>query len=161
MTNWPALASRETAFVRPALLLSGLPFDCLPPGAVGLLADVFDTDADVREALYALRHTAKQFFAPQMGKALQKYVQANNGQLPTDVSQLTPYFESPVDDATLARYQMIRTGAVGDLQPDEMIVAEKAAVDDEYDELFQIGLYGQRFQGVGKKTGENGASSWP
>jgi hypothetical protein len=41
MTIWPALASRETAFVHPALLLTGPPFGCLPPGAVGLLADVF------------------------------------------------------------------------------------------------------------------------
>jgi len=80
--------------------------------------------------------------------------------LPTDVSQLKPYFEFPVDDATLARYQMIRTGTVGDLQPDEMIVAEKAAVDDEYDELFQIGLLGRRSQGVGKKTGQIGWSSF-
>src|SRR5438876_170024 len=40
-----------------------------------------DTDAGVREALFWLRDTAKQFFAPKMGKALQKYVQANNGQL--------------------------------------------------------------------------------
>jgi len=119
-----------------------------------------DTDAGVREALFWLRSTAKQFFAPRMGKALQKYVQANNGQLPTDVSQLKPYFESPVDDAALARYKMIRTGTVGDLQPDEMIVAERAAVDDEYDELYYIGLYGRRSQGVGKKAGENGWSSF-
>ena len=120
-----------------------------------------DTDAGVREALFWLRNAAKQFFTRQMWQALRKYVQSNNGQLPTDVSQLKPYFEVPVHDTTLARYKMIRTGNAGDLQPDEMIVAEKAAVDDEYDELFQIGLYGQRFQGVGKKTGENGASSWP
>jgi len=55
---------------------------------------------------------------------------------------------------------MIRTGNAGCLQPDEMIVAEKAAVDDEYDILFQIGLYGSRFLGVGKKGGENGASTF-
>jgi myosin heavy subunit len=120
-----------------------------------------DTDAGVREALFWVRNAAKQFFTRQMWQALRKYVQSSNGQLPTDVSQLKPYFEVPVHDTTLARYRMIRTGNAGDLQPDEMIVAEKAAVDDEYDELFQIGLYGQRFQGVGKKTGENGASSWP
>ena len=119
-----------------------------------------DTDAGVRQALYALRDGAKQVFSLQMGKALQKYVQANNGQLPTDVSQLKPYFESPVDDATLARYKMIRTGTAQDLQPDEMIVAEKAAVDDEYDALFLIGLNSRRSQGVGKKAGENGWGSF-
>jgi RNA polymerase sigma factor (sigma-70 family) len=119
-----------------------------------------DTDVGVREAMSSLRYAAKQDFAPQMGQALQKYVQANNGQLPTDVSQLKPYFKAPVDDATLARYQMIRTGNAGGLQPDEMIVAEKAAVDDEYDILFQIGLYGQRSQGVGKEAGQSGRASF-
>ena len=117
-----------------------------------------DTDAGVREALFWLRNAAKQFFTRQMWQALRKYVQSNNGQLPTDVSQLKPYFESPVDDATLARYKMIRTGTVGD--PDEMIVAEKAAVDDEYDALYQIGLNSRRSQGIGKKTGENGSGTW-
>ena len=66
-----------------------------------------DTEAGVREALSDLRNLAKEKFAPQMGKALQAYAQANGGQLPTDASQLKPYFELPVDDAALARYQMI------------------------------------------------------
>src|SRR5947209_1488548 len=69
-----------------------------------------DTDAGVREALFWLRNAAKQFFTRQMWQALRKYVQSNNGQLPTDVSQLKPYFEVPVHDTTLARYRMIRTG---------------------------------------------------
>jgi hypothetical protein len=52
-----------------------------------------DTEAGVREALSDLRNLAKEKFAPQMGKALQAYAQANEGQLPTDASQLKPYFE--------------------------------------------------------------------
>ena len=65
-----------------------------------------------------------------------------------------------MDDATLARYQVIRTGNVSDLQPDEMIVAEKAAVDDEHDNLFEIGLNSQRSHGVGKNTGNTGSGRW-
>jgi len=120
-----------------------------------------DTDAGVRQALSSLRDVAKQIFAPKMGKALQKYVQANNSQLPTDVSQLKPYFDSPVDDAALARYQMIKAGNAGDLQPDEMIMTEKAAVDDDYDTLSQIGLNARSSQGVGKNQGKSGSGgSW-
>jgi len=121
-----------------------------------------DTDVGVRQALSSLREIAKQYFAPQMGKALQKYVQENNGQLPADVLQLKPYFESPAsgDDATLARYQMIRTGNVADLQPDEMILAEKAAVDDEYDNLIQISLNSWKSQSVGKYTGNTAYGRW-
>jgi cell division protein FtsL len=109
-----------------------------------------DTDAGVREALSVLRNLAKEKFAPQIGKALQAYAQANGGQLPTDASQLKPYFEVPVDDAALARYQMTVTGNVRDLQPGQLIVAERAAVDDEYDYLFQVGLNSQSSRGVGQ-----------
>lgn len=119
-----------------------------------------ETDADVRQALSSLRDIAKQFFAPEMGKALGKYTQANNGQLPTDVAQLKPYFDSPVDDATLQRYQILKTGTVSNLQPNEMVVAEKAPVDDDYDNLFQIGLNSRRSQGVGKNSGNTAMGSW-
>ena len=118
------------------------------------------TDEGVRQALSELRDIAKQIFAPEMGKALHKFVQANNGRLPTDILQLKPYFESLVDDATLARYQVIRTGNVSDLQPDEMIVAEKAAVDDEHDNLFEIGLNSRRSHGVGKNAGNSSSGRW-
>jgi hypothetical protein len=111
-----------------------------------------DTDAGVRQALAELRNLAKADFAPQIAQALRAYIQANAGQLPPDASQLRPYFELPVDDAILARYQMIGTGNAGDLPSGQMIVAEKAAVDDEYDYLFQIGLNSRK--SVGNHTSE-------
>ena len=111
-----------------------------------------DTDAGVRQALAELRNLAKADFAPQIAQALRAYIQANAGQLPPDASQLRPYFELPVDDAILARYQMIGTGNAGDLPSGQMIVAEKAAVDDEYDYLFQIGLNSRK--SVGNLTSE-------
>jgi RNA polymerase sigma factor (sigma-70 family) len=119
-----------------------------------------DTDAGVREALSQLRDIAKQTAAPRMGKALQQYVQANNGELPSEVSQLKPYFETPVDEALLARYEMIKTGKMADLQPGEMVVGEKAPVDDDYDSLQQIGLNGRKSIGVGKHAGNNSGGSW-
>jgi hypothetical protein len=120
----------------------------------------FDTDADVREALASLRNLAKQSFAPQLGQALQAFAQANNGQLPADASQLKPYFKSPVDDATLARYQMIGTGNVRDLQPLQMVIAEKAVVDDHYDSLFQIGLDGRKSQSFGPNGNVGESVAW-
>jgi len=36
--------------------------------------------------------------------------------LPGDWSQLKPFFETPVDDATLARYSLLQTGQLGDAQ---------------------------------------------
>jgi RNA polymerase sigma factor (sigma-70 family) len=119
-----------------------------------------EADADVRQALSSLRDIAKQLFAPMMGKALRDYTQANNGQLPTDLSQLKPYFDSRVDDATLQRYQVLKTGNVSDLQPNDMVLAEKAPVDDQYDNLFQIGLNSRNSQGTGKNSGNTGMGTW-
>ena len=61
-------------------------------------------------------------------------------------------FTSPVDDATLQRYQMLKTGNVSDMRLAEMVIAEKAPVDDQYDSLFRIGLNGFGSQGGGKNN---------
>ncbi len=118
-----------------------------------------DTDDGVRQALSSLRQLAKEEFVPEMGKAVQAYAQANEGRLPANVSQLKPYFELPVDDATLARYQMIETGNVREF-PEQMIVAEKAAVDDQHDYLFQIGLNVFRSTGVGQNANSVVTTAW-
>jgi hypothetical protein len=48
---------------------------------------------------------------------------------------------------------MLKTGNVSDLQPGEMVVGEKAPVDDQYDTLWQIGLTNFLWQGTGKNQG--------
>jgi hypothetical protein len=70
--------------------------------------------------------------------ALQEYINANNGLLPADVSQLRPYFQSPVDDAILERYQLLHTGKLSDVSPEEWLVAEKAPVDTDYDTRLRV-----------------------
>jgi hypothetical protein len=65
-----------------------------------------------------------------------------------------------VVDAILQRYQMLKTGNVSDLQPSDMLVAEKAPVDDKYDVLFEIGLAGAKSHGIGERSGESGMSTW-
>jgi RNA polymerase sigma factor (sigma-70 family) len=126
------------------------------------LRDVDPSDDQVFYALATVRSAAKQQLAYWMGPALTAYAQANGGQLPTDVSQLQPYFNSlnskypssyQMDDATVQRYQMLKTGNVSDLQPGEMVVGEKAPVDDQYDTLWQIGLTNFLWQGTGKNQG--------
>jgi len=46
--------------------------------------------------------------------ALHNYAQAANGQLPTDMSQLKPYFASAVDDSVLQRYEFTQPGTVSE-----------------------------------------------
>jgi hypothetical protein len=81
-----------------------------------------------------------------MGKSLINYIVANNGQLPTDVLQLKPYFESPVGDALLQRYELLHVGKLSDVPATEPLVTEKAPVDEKYELLYKIGAFGYSFE---------------
>jgi RNA polymerase sigma factor (sigma-70 family) len=71
-----------------------------------------ETDADFTQAFSALRNAAKNEFAATVQDALTSYAQANNGQLPSDFSQLKPYFASSVDDSVLQNYDFTQPGTV-------------------------------------------------
>ena len=87
------------------------------------------TDDGVRQAMSALRSAAKDNFLKAMRDAIKKYAAAANGGalpgkpaqlaqainanaalLPSDLAQLKPYFEVPVEDAALQRYQFVPPG---------------------------------------------------
>jgi hypothetical protein len=108
-----------------------------------------DTDADVRKTLGKLRSRAKERMF--MGSALYSFTQANNGQLPTDIFELMPWFKSAlndhgatVDDTTLhaifERYTLLHNGNISNLAPDAWVVAEKAPVDKDYDSRAKFGI---------------------
>jgi hypothetical protein len=88
-----------------------------------------ETEHDIRRALSALRGFAKEHFAQLIQAALVNYVQANNGQSPTEMSQLAPYFTSATDASALQRYEITQPG----------LVNEKATpIDDQDDTYYQI-----------------------
>ena len=87
------------------------------------------SEADLDQALSSLRKSAKNEFARLVQKALRSYTQANNGQLPTDFSQVKPYFGSPADDALLQRYEFTAPGVVG---------LKSSPLDDQDDQYYKI-----------------------
>ena len=107
-----------------------------------------------------LRLRSKEKFARLTGAALVNYIEANNGQTPTDISQLVPYFTSPVSDSILQRYQVVRAGKLSEVSlihgidcPESgWLIAEKNPVDPEADTLFKIGLSGFWWKGTGRIT---------
>jgi hypothetical protein len=112
-------------------------------------AKELETDADFRQALNSLRNSAKQAFGDMTREAMKKYAEANNGLLPGDLAQLKPFFDAPVDDATLGRYSLLQTGKLADVPQNEYLFAEKAPpVDDEYDSLYEFGMNGTRSSSV-------------
>jgi len=94
-----------------------------------------NTDMDYRRALSKLRSIAQGEFVAQLKPALNQYLQANNGQFPTDLSQLQPYFAAPMDDAILQRWEVTTQATVPSIGvgPNGMMITETAAVDDIFD----------------------------
>jgi RNA polymerase sigma factor (sigma-70 family) len=102
----------------------------------------FDTDKDVQQELANLRHAAENNFASQAQSALSKYMNANNGQFPTDLSQLQQYFSSPVDDAILQRWEIAPANVNPSVGVGDTIITEKASVDETLDQRWAIGANG-------------------
>jgi hypothetical protein len=106
-------------------------------------AKQLETDADFREALHKLRNSAKEAFGHNAMEAIKKYADANGGALPGDWSQLKPFFEAPVDDATLARYSLLQSGRLVDVPANQYLVAEKAPpVDNQFDSIYEFQVNG-------------------
>lgn len=102
-----------------------------------------DTDEDFRRAFSEVRNIAKNEFGNLLRNALRSYTEANGGQLPTDLSQLKPLFEMPVDDSVLQRYQLLQTGKLSDVPGGEFLVAETAPLlDEDHDARYKFSING-------------------
>jgi hypothetical protein len=71
-----------------------------------LLAAPGEAGAGFAGAIQDLKSQAEYRFAQVVESVLQKYSQANNGQFPTDLSQLQPYCDRSVEDILQQRYEI-------------------------------------------------------
>lgn len=132
--------------------------------------DQLDTDADYRKAMAALRDAGQEKFALLACKALQSYLKGRDprldvnysprpdnfselllGHFPTDLSQLKPYFTSPIDDAILQRWEILtgdKLHGLGILGP--AAITQKALLDEEYDARWSISPKGIDMTGIGR-----------
>ena len=102
-----------------------------------------ETDSDYNQAFSTVRNQAKDEFGRMLQHALRSYTDANNGQLPQDLTQLKPYFDKPVDDAVLQRYQLLQSGPLNAVPPDQYLVADVAPlIDEERDAVYRFSLNG-------------------
>jgi RNA polymerase sigma factor (sigma-70 family) len=92
------------------------------------------TDTDYRKALAKLRDKGGSQFAGKLEGPLGKYMQAHNGEWPSDIFQLEAYFDPPVDRALLERWEIVPTTAFpGREFAGDWVITEKSAVDPEFD----------------------------
>lgn len=113
-------------------------------------------DPDNRNLLSSARSSAQiDFGMSVIAQALRRYGQNNNGQFPTALAQLTPWFTSPVDDAVLEDWEIVPGNSLpGDLRSDDAwVITQKTPVDAGQDQRMVIGL---RFSHLGR----GGASDW-
>lgn len=118
--------------------------------------DHHEIDPDYSRAMSSARSSAQSRFATSMLQdALRQYGKNNSGQFPTDLSQLTPYFISPVDDSVLQDWTILPGSSLpGTMRSDEdWVITQKAPVNGERDQRVVFGLKSMRL-------GRGGASDW-
>jgi hypothetical protein len=89
-----------------------------------------------RQTLCHLRQLAENRFANQLQAALRKYLEAHNSQAPTDLAQVQPYFEPPMDNAVLQRWKIAPASEVPNVRigtSDWIVTQEALPIDEEYD----------------------------
>jgi len=95
-----------------------------------------ETADECRVSMSRVRSTAELIFADFiLCPALQQYAKDNSGQFPTDLSQLTLYFDSPIYDSILERYTILPASSlVSDLRPGgDWVITQQAPVNEELD----------------------------
>ena len=100
-------------------------------------------DPDGSYALSKARSKAQINFAlGALDSALRQYGKNNNGQFPTDVSQLAPYFKSPVDPSVLQGWAVLPTSSLPSaMRVDEpWVITQRAPVDAAQDQRIVIGM---------------------
>ena len=99
-----------------------------------------DTDGEYRRALSALRKAGESKVASQLKKGLTDYMKKNGKQFPSDLNQLQQYFDTPIDDAILQRWEIALAKQVPSLgMGGDYIITQKKAVDDVFDTRYGIG----------------------
>ena len=94
-----------------------------------------------RKTLSHLRQLAENRFSKHLQAALRKYLEAHNSQAPTDLAQVEPYFEPPIDTAVLERWKIAPTSEFPHVRmgASDWLVTQKALpIDEEYDSRMVI-----------------------
>jgi RNA polymerase sigma factor (sigma-70 family) len=105
-----------------------------------------DKDNSLRRAMSSLRQAGKNKFVAMTLSALKRFAQTNGGEFPASLDQLKPFFNPPMDDSILDRYEILplKNLPVASLSG-KWAIAEKAPVDAAYDSRGVIGAQGFLF----------------
>ena len=102
-----------------------------------------DTENDFRKAFSTLRDWAVRNLLQSMSSALRKYKQTHNDEIPPDLSQLKPFFQTPPSDGMLQRYQIVSSKVLPSFIAESgggqgWSVTLKEVIDADNDALFEL-----------------------
>jgi hypothetical protein len=100
-------------------------------------------DPDESRRMSNARHKAQMRFAKgALSNALGQYGNSNNGQFPTELAPLAPYFKSPMDGSVLEGWVVVSTSSLPeDLRVSgEWAITQKAPINPELDQRCVIGM---------------------
>jgi RNA polymerase sigma factor (sigma-70 family) len=105
-------------------------------------AGSLESDNDFERAARMLRANAQNPVVSKLWTALRNYTKSNNGQFPTDLAELKPYFSSPIDDSVLQRYEILPASKmVSELQPGgDWVITQRNTPNPELDMRSAIGV---------------------
>jgi hypothetical protein len=102
-----------------------------------------DTEEDFRRALAAVRFIVTARFAGELRPALNRYLDGNGGQFPTDISSLQPYLNNSAEGSFLPHYQIVSASALPNMKMGgAFAITQTGPVDEDYDMLVVIGPTG-------------------
>ena len=105
------------------------------------------TDEEFRGWMSSQRGNAEARFSSMAFKALKQYAQANIGAFPTDVSQLRPFFESPIDDAILQRYEIVPAKSLIKFLAEaggDWVITQRAPINKQHDSRIAVSITDRR-----------------
>jgi hypothetical protein len=107
--------------------------------------DQFDSETGNKRLMASARNLAQIDFAlSEFSKALQQYAKDNDGHFPADLSELEPYFKSPVDDSILQRWEILPMSSLPDtIRVDgDWAITQKEPINPGMDQRVAIGMNG-------------------
>jgi RNA polymerase sigma factor (sigma-70 family) len=110
----------------------------------------WDTENGWREIMADVRTRAINWSGGVLMQALERYVAASRGRLPTSLDDLAPLCDPALEPDLLARYELKQTGTTAILAPHATVIAQKVstAIDPDHDNLAVVGLHWSGVTGV-------------
>lgn len=103
----------------------------------------FGSDKDERRSLANLRNKAEGVFAQETHDAVAQYMKANDGQFPTNMVQLEPYYQTSVSSSILDRWEVAPHTAIPNIGVGDWVITQKQPpIDSELDQHWAVGPHG-------------------